>query len=386
MKRFILRAWPLAILFIGAGMSIVVPNQYDSSLFYNPPQQVLNNSEAAYYNENVMTAGLTPSVHSATVVPLGNGRLLGMWYGGSREGHTDVALYQAYYNPDNKQWFAHKKVLDRLDASNNLNRYVKKIGNPVLVKHPQGPVALFYVTVSLGGWATSQINMALSFDDGQTWHESKRLVTSPFLNISTLVKNDAIIYQDGTIGITAYHELIGEFSEIIRVNLNGEVIQKYRMTDGGYTIQPSVIVQSETDAVALIRDSSRHTQKVHFTSTNDAGKTWSPYKALEVDNPNSAVYGFSDHSGDQWMVFNNANRNVDHPRNNMALALSKDGGHTWSVKHYFENKEQVLSLDHKYGYPWLSKDDNGHYHLFYTVDREFIKHIEFNYAWLEQIK
>mgnify|MGYP005995492155 CR=1 FL=1 len=368
-------------MLIGALLTLLSPKYSDPKFNFSERPQ-FDPKEAAVFKEHVVVSDITPAVHSATGIELDNGNLLAMWYGGTREGHTDVALFSAVFNKQTQTWGNHKKVLDRIGVANSLNRYIKKLGNPVLIKHPQGPIVLVYVSVSLAGWATSQLNMTVSYDDGQTWHDSKHLVTSPFMNISTLVKNDGVIYQDGSIGITAYHELKGEFSEIVRVNLQGEVINKYRMTSGTNTIQPSMIVKSDTRAISLIRDSSRDPQKVHFTETQDAGKTWAPYEALSINNPNSAVFGFSDSKSRNWMVLNDSTRDVEHSRNNLALAVSENG-RNWKIVHYFENPELDEKRDAKYAYPWvLSGSDNQH-HLFYTVDRKFIKHLEFNDAWLE---
>lgn len=332
-----------------------------------------------------MQATPTKAVHSATSVELKNGNILSMWYGGLREGHVDVALYSAKFNQNTQVWSEPKKVLDRHDVANDLNRYIKKIGNPVLIKHPQGPIILVYVSVSLAGWATSQLNMTLSYDDGQTWHASKRLVTSPFINISTLVKNDAVIYQDGTIGITGYHELLGEFSEMIRITLSGEVVEKYRMSHGDNTIQPTLVVKSENEAFSIMRDSSRDVQRAHYTATLDAGVTWSEFEALGVQNSNSAVFAFNDAKNRSWMVYNDQTRDMEHSRNNLVLAVSVDEGLTWKNVYYFENKELSEELAEKYAYPWVQTASNGEFHLFYTWSRRQIKHTVFNQAWLETL-
>lgn len=380
----IIKKYTLPVLILlGAAMAFNKPT-YPEPEFYIPSQVVEVDHSPAKLHSYEMVSGITASVHSATAVELDNGDILGMWYGGTREGHIDVALYSATFDQKHKVWSGHKKVLDRLDAANSLNRYIKKIGNPVLIKHPQGPIVLIYVSVSLAGWASSQINMAVSYDEGQSWHDSKQLTTTPFINISTLVKNAAVIYSDGTIGISAYHELKGEFSEIIRVNLNGDVINKYRMTSGTNTIQPSIIVRNPKEAIALIRDSSRDPQRVHFTETQDAGKTWTPYEVLAVKNSNSAVFAFKDNKERNWMVFNDLTRDVEHSRNNLAIAVSTNG-REWKTLHYFENPELTPELDAKYSYPWVMESANNHYHLFYTVDRKYIKHIEFNQTWLESL-
>jgi len=379
------KKYTLPVVIVIGALLTLQSDKYPEPLFYVPAVENEAINTTSFYQEKVVVEGQTPTVHSATAVQLASGQLLAMWYGGKREGHIDVALYSATLDPSAQFWSAPKKVLDRYDAANSLNRYVKKVGNPVLIKHPQGPLVLVYVTVSMAGWATSRLNMAVSYDDGQSWHNSKRLITTPFFNISTLVKNDAVIYADGTIGITAYHELKGEYSEIVRVNIEGQVINQYRMTSGTNTIQPSIMVKSANNAIALFRDSGRDIQRVHFTETQDSGKNWSPYEALQVKNPNSAVYGFNDTKQRTWMVFNNSTRDAVHSRNNLALAVSENNGKDWRTLYYFENTELDETVSIKYSYPWVLNAANGQYHLMYTVDRKLIKQISFNQAWLEAL-
>ncbi|MFT6261334.1 MAG: putative neuraminidase [Crocinitomicaceae bacterium] len=379
------KKYTLPVLIVTGALFTLQSAKYSEPLFYvsTVDKKVVNS--LPFYKQKVVVEGQTPTVHSATAVQLANGQLLAMWYGGTREGHIDVALYSAIFDQTAQTWSIPKKVLDRYDVADSLNLYVKKVGNPVLIKHPQGPLVLVYVSVSMAGWATSRLNMVVSYDDGQSWHNSKRLITSPFFNISTLVKNDAVIYDDGTIGITAYHELKGEYSEIVRVNIEGQVINQYRMTSGTNTIQPSVIVKSSNKAIALIRDSGRDVQRVHFTETHDGGKSWSPYEALAIKNPNAAVYGFNDTKQRTWMVFNDSTRDIENSRNNLSLAVSENNGKDWRTLHYFENAELDSNVAIKYSYPWVLNASDGEYHLMYTVDRKLIKQVSFNQAWLEAL-
>lgn len=374
------RALLPVLLLLGFTLSIIQHDVDDSLFFLSPlPKEF---SSQAIYSSYEMGIGSAKSMHSATVVTLPNGNLLSAWYAGSREGHTDVEIFSSVFDKDNQAWSQPRSILNRYRASDDLNRYIKKIGNPVLYRHPSGVTALLYVSVSIAGWATSQLNMMLSYDDGQTWHGSKRLVLTPFLNISTLIKNEMITYQDGTIGITAYHELIGEFSHIVRVDLAGNVLDSYRMTHGDHTIQPSLMVYDETTAVSLLRDTSHDEEKVQRTITHDAGQTWSPYAATQVNNPNSAVYGFVDLKGRSWMVFNDATRKQQHSRNNLALAVSEDLGETWVTVHHFENPAYKNDDEGRYAYPWVVREADN-FHIFYTWNREKFKHIWLNQAWLE---
>ena len=369
------------LMLVGAFLSLN-HQRFDAPQFVT--QQALPVIEQqTHYKQFDVSVKLTNTVHSATAVTLANGNLLAMWYGGSREGHVDVKIYSALFDQKKQQWQKPKAILDRLQVSNDLDRYVKKVGNPVLIRHPQGPLVLVYVSVSLAGWATSQINMMLSYDDGQTWHASKHLVTSPFINISTMVKNDAVIYKDGSIGITAYHELVGEFSEIVRVTLDGQVIDKYRMSSGDNTIQPTVATYNSLEAVSFMRDTGKEVQKVRRTATVDGGVNWTPYEATQLDNLSSAIFTFTGNKDRTWMVFNDAPKGQEHGRNTLALAVSDDKGLNWETVHHFERIEKPEVIESKFAYPWVAKGDEGQYHLFYTWNRKIIKHIAFNQAWLE---
>lgn len=376
--------WIPLLLIIGFILSLSSPSREFSP--FHVVQNVTPNSQdnLIIYEEGELGFGHTESMHSISTIELPNGDLRAVWYGGTSEGHIDVELYTSVFSINEKSWSEPESILDRYRVSADLNRYIKKLGNPVLYRHPSGVTVLFYVSVSLAGWASSQINMALSFDDGQTWHESKRLVVSPFLDMSTLIKNDVVIYEDGTMGITAYHELKGNFSQLIRVDLVGNVIDSYRISHGVDTIQPSVMVYEQNHAVALLRDMSRDVEKVRRSETWDGGKTWSEYQDLQVDNPNSAVYGFIDHKGRSWMVFNENTRQVDQPRNNIALAVSEDKGLSWRTVYYFENPAKDTSLEEKYAYPWVTTTSD-HFHIFYTWNRQKFKHVMVNQTWLESL-
>ena len=135
-----------------------------------------------------------------------------------------------------------------------LNRHVRKIGNPIVYRHPDGRLWLFFVTVSVGGWAGSSISLAESADNGETWSRARRLVTSPFFNLSTLVKGSAFRYADGTIGLPVYHEFLGKFGEMLRIGSDGRILDKTRFTSGRHALQPEIAVPSaRRRAVGMLR-------------------------------------------------------------------------------------------------------------------------------------
>ncbi|MGH8859189.1 MAG: exo-alpha-sialidase, partial [Polaromonas sp.] len=270
------------------------------------------------------------------------------------------------------------------------------------------------VNVSLGGWAGSSITWARSTDEGATWSEPRRLVTSPFLNISTLVKGAPIALQDGQIGLTVYHEFVTKFGEILRIDRHGQVVDKIRIPGSQTNLQPVVLVAGPEQAQAYMR--SGHAIALMASTTDNAGKTWSSTHATAWPNPDSALAGVVTRTGAQWLALNPA------PRNRETLALlqtstggSFDGARSWVVESSatpqarlsIGDYERLLANELKargaseeqtqafvaaarrqlcgadsclqeFSYPYLLQSRDGYIHLVYTWHRTRIKHVRFD--------
>ena len=74
-----------------------------------------------------------PSCHAATVVEAAPGALLAAWFGGTHEGHSDVALWLSRH--DGGGWSAPVKIVDAPGVP---------LWNPVLFRDTAGVVWLFY--------------------------------------------------------------------------------------------------------------------------------------------------------------------------------------------------------------------------------------------------
>ena len=65
-------------------------------------------------------------------------------------------------------------------------------------------------------------------------------------------------------------------------------------------------------------------------------------------------------------------------RDNLRLAISVDGGLTWSRRATLEAEAKE-----EFSYPYLIQTRDGRIHLVYTWKRKAIKHASFNVAWLD---
>jgi predicted neuraminidase len=328
----------------------------------------------------IFEQGPTASVHASAIVFLPQQKqLLSVWYGGSREGSSDVAIYFSRKPAEAAGWSKPEVLIDRARAAQELGRHIKKLGNPVLLSDGKGKVWMFFVSTSIGGWSTSAVNLIISQDGGHSWGKAKRLVTTPFINISTLVKGRPFFYQDGSIGLPAYHELAGKFAELIRVTQDGSVVSKVRITDGRYSIQPSIVALAKDDLLALMR-STDQTREIVRAYGKQGGRVWTKSDYTGLANPDAAI---SAAGGDRLTVM--AYNNLKHDRNLLALATSTDRGQSWEKRYQLESLEtDKAGKKSEFSYPYMIKTKEGDFHLVYTWQRKRIAYVHFNQAWLEQ--
>lgn len=357
-------------------------------------------------------------VHAASLVEKPDGELFAVWFGGSREGSADVSIYGASGTPDdngNMAWGGQRLMLS--PEQSGYGRWVRKLGNPVVFMTPRRELWMIYVNATLGGWATSRLNL---WRMHQSPLFSEQLVTSPFFNMSTLVKGPPLWFDNGDIGVPVYHELAGKFAELLVLTPWGEVRRKIRMDHGQRTLQPIVLVEDATHAVALMRDASNNPPRVWRSETADAGQSWSVPQASDLPNPNSALAAVRLDDGRLLAVAND----TEDERLRLSLLVSVDRGQHWRVIYRFEDKQAQLgttlteaglraqlaadlaplgpgptaeditantvrnlcrrpdSCGWQYDYPYLIRAASGDFHLVYTWNRSFIRHVSFNTAWL----
>jgi len=298
----------------------------------------------------------------------------------------------------------------------------------VAMRAPDGGLWMFYVTVSLGGWAGSSISMMSSNDEGASWSAPRRLITSPFMNISTLVKAPPFLYEDGTVGLPVYHEFISKYAEVLRLDKTGKVIDKQRLATGGQgTLQPVVLVRNEKEATVLTRYAGKdETPRAMTMTTEDGGRRWSKPTKSAMKNSNAALAALVLPDGKWLAVFNDQEQG----RGNLSLQISSDAGATWQELRRLEEMSRLhgAQLDDatctglveglarssderleedaqglaahvdsakrwvrgdggcrfEFSYPYMIQTHDGDIHVAYTWNRTFIKHVVFDSLWLQQ--
>ena len=353
------------------------------------PTQIMHSTPIETSSDGDVAAGmyevrrLDPAgqamVHSATAARHPSGGLRAFWYGGTREGGKDVAIYTSRFDPGTGAWSESKVIMTREQLSKQLDRYIKKLGNPAAFLDASGRMWLFFVSVSLGGWAGSSINYMVSTDGGETFGPATRLVTSPFFNVSTLVRGKPIGTGNDGIVLPVYHEFMAKFPELLVLDSEQDIHRKIRLARGFSrieVIQPVIVPHSASSAEVFMRFSGAGDMHVFRSGTTDGAITFEETKRTSLPNPNSAVTAGFDPWIGLYLIYNSTPTS----RGVLSLAIHAPESEDWIKVHDLDSASPRISGS--YSYPTTLRDSSGIFHVLYTEDRKHIKHVRFDRTWL----
>lgn len=299
-----------------------------------------------------------PQMHASTARQLVDGRLQAAWFTGTSEGKPDVVIRMAEFDG---RWQNHRTVLTRTQLQQLLGQSVRKLGNPVLLTLDEQNAMLFVVSVGLGGWATAQINVFTSADNGQSWQFASQPTVSAFLNMSSLVRNRPVLLTNNQIGLPAYHELATTYPQWMVFNQRGKLLDQQRLTTSNDLLQPVVHLAEDGSFQMWARPG--HLGTVQYSQ----GKLNSIEPATDSDiiNGSSGLDVIRLQDDRLLMAVNDAAK-----RNRLSLYLSQDG-ESWQLWQVVRESDDQHD---RYGYPWLEQTTDGSVHLFYTENRRAIVH------------
>ncbi len=304
----------------------------------------------------------TPSCHASTVVELANGDLMAAWFGGTKEGAADVAIWMS--RRTSAGWSDPREAA-REDAA---------AYNPVLFHSGDGLLWFYYkFGTSPGVWSAAR---EFSRDEGATWSAPEHLPAGLYGPI----RAKPLVLKDGTI-------------------LSGTSVESYeswacwieRSTDHGKTwtrlgpiaaplslasraaakgeahgiIQPS-LVDMGGGHIRLYARSTSDIGRICRADSTDNGLTWGPVRTTELPNPNSGIDVVRLHDGRLVMVYNNTTSG----RTPLNLAVSADG-ESW------RNFYDLETDPGEYSYPALVQARNGDLLITYTWKRVKIRFVRF---------
>ncbi len=124
-----------------------------------------------------------PSCHAATIVEAAPGSLLAAWFGGTHEGHPDVAIWLSRH--DGTGWSAPIKLVEAPGVP---------LWNPVLFRDAAGVIWLFYKAgPTVPAWSGLYLQ---STDAGRSWSAPVMLpagLTGPAKNKPITLSNGDIL-------------------------------------------------------------------------------------------------------------------------------------------------------------------------------------------------
>jgi predicted neuraminidase len=315
-------------------------------------------------------------VHGASVIGTPTG-LLAFWYRAKYEGAAGGELISSAY--DGSRWSPTTVVTNSSNVSRDIGLTIKSVANPVPFRRSPNEIWLFFSASRLSGWATSEILLMRSHDNGLSWGPAERLYASPFLNMSHLTKSPPVLLSGGRIGLPAYEEMNWAFPVLLVLNDNGRVVDRQRMGNGGKVgFQPSIVVTGRTTAVAFVRRLRRGSSKTVLVSrTSDGGKTWSIPAPTNLPNPCGALSAIRYDDGHILLAFND-DPEVEH---DISLAISDLHGKAWqrlgAIVRVSNPTDELLM------YPYLIESQPGQFDVVYSRLTKTIDHIRVSSAWVQ---
>lgn len=306
-----------------------------------------------------------PQCHASTIVEIAPGQLGAAWFGGTREGATDVGIW--FTRQEGGRWLEPVEVADGRQPDGT--RF--PTWNPVLFAPPGGPLRLFYkVGPSPSAWWGM---VKTSRDGGRTWSEAAR-IPAPLLGP---IKNKPVILRDGTwlaasstegtpTGWRAHFELSRD---------QGGTWQFLGPIDKGAAgleaIQGSVLFHRDGRLQALLRTRNG---VLATTWSSDNGASWSALAPSGLPNPNSGTDAITLKDGRHLLVYNHVAPPPETPskgpRYPLNVAVSTDGVQ-WRMVLTLEDQP----IPNGYAYPAVIQASDGLVHITYTWNREKIKHV-----------
>ena len=143
---------------------------------------------------------------------------------------------------------------------------------------------------------------------------------------------------------------------------------------GRGNVQPSLVSKKNGDIVAYMRDNGDAPARVQISSSSDKGETWTA--AQKTNIPNTASVQVIVLKNGQWVFIGNV---LDNGRNQLSLRISKDEGATWKATMFLENESLGKG---SFSYPSMLQGREGLLHITYShqlADKlESIKYVVVN--------
>lgn len=360
--------------------------------------------------------------HAANIMPLRNGDLGCVWFGGTQEGIPDVSVYFSRLARGASEWSAPEKLSDDPARSEQ---------NPILFPAPDGALWLIWTAQISGNQDTAIVRRRVSTDDGHTWGS----ITTLFDRVGedgVFVRQPPLVLDTGEWLLPIFYcrarpgeKWVGSYDvSAVRISADGgETWTEHAVPESTGCVHMDIAQLGDGSLLALFR--SRWADSIYESRSTDRGRTWSAPTPTALPNNNSSIQFTHLANGHLALVFNDINASGvterraslyddieddstdaklpepeaagtgersafwGTPRAPMTLAISEDGGRSWARKRDLETGDGFCmtnnsreKLNREYSYPSIKQGPDGALHIAFTFYRQAIKYVRVTEDWM----
>ena len=358
--------------------------------------------------------------HAANLMPLANGDLGCVWFGGTQEGMADISVYFSRLARGSAQWSPAEKLSDDPTRSEQ---------NPVLFPAPDGTLWLMWTAQVSGNQDTAIVRSRLSRDNGRNWGPIETLFSAQ-QGHGTFIRQPIVVLDNGDWLLPVFYcrsspgrKWNGD-DDTSAVKISSDAGQTWTDVDvpGSHGCVHMCIDQlADGTLLALFR--SRWADNVYESRSTDHGRTWSAPETTILPNNNSSIQFTRLANGHLALVFNDSSaadaseRRLSlydeieddlplvagdtmaregrtafwgAPRAPMTLAISTDGGRSWNKRNveigdgYCMTNNSRDQTNRELSYPSIKQTADGALHIAFTFHRRAIKYVRVTEAWVER--
>ncbi len=360
----------------------------------------------------------TIQCHAANLMPLGDGTLGCVWFGGTQEGVADISIWFSKRDAAG-EWRAPVKLSDDATRSEQ---------NPILFPAKGGSLWLLHTAQHAGNQNTALVRCRESKDHGETWGPTRDL----FTQAGIFVRQPVVTLNNGDWLVPVFHCRVNpgerwsgdhDTSAVMISPDQGRTWSEHAVPASTGCVHMSVLhARDGRGLIAFFR--SRWADHVWRSTSNDHGRTWSPPTPTPLPNNNSSIQVTRLSSGALAIVFNHSSAvqaierrlslydEIDDdagnnafasaaptartafwgaPRAPMTIALSDDEGSSWPAKRDLETGDGYAMTNNsadkrnrELSYPSVVQTADGTIHVAYTHHRQCIRHVETTEPWIRQ--
>lgn len=233
-------------------------------------------------------------------------------------------------------------------------------------------------------------------DADMSWGSRRSMVPTPFLLDDNTIRVFVTLCDEDNVGRPGYVDVDArDPRKVLRVSRSPIMDVGSHGTFDEHGVVPSCVIRAKDGSLLMYYSGFERFDSVPYkiftglAISTDNGESFSRYQRTPIlDRSDQETMfrcaGFVDASGDRcrmWYISGSSWQTVagkQVPRYSLRYAESEDGVH-WPA-------QGTISLDltdkdeHGFGRPWISIDDEGKYHLFYSIRRISVGAYRLGYA------